>query len=513
MSRTRRFLGGVSFGYANQVLMTLTGLWLTPFLLHRLGPPDYGLWLVGTQVMAYLMLADCGVVALLPRQAAFAIGRAGGVTAATELPQLVGQTARLTLWQMPVAALAAVILWHSTTAEWPALRRPLGIVMLTFVALFPLRIFQAALQGVQDLAFLGATHLCAWAAGTAVTVGLVWRGAGLEALAAGWATTQLSLVALHGWRLRRRFPQAWPNGLPALRWAAARAQLTQGGWASLTQIAVVLVNGTDLFIIGASLGPAAVVPYACTGKLVSVLSNQPQMLMQAAGPALSEMRMGESRQRLFRACTALTQAMLMLSGAVACVVLAVNQGFVSWWVGAQQYSGLRLTALLVLSMLLRHWNTTAVYSIFCFGHERRLALTTLADGLVTAGAAAILVRLFGPVGAPLGSIVGVCLVSLPGNLTTLARESGVSAVGLLKPLWPISQRLLLLAAVAGISASLWVPKTLLGIGGAALVVALIYAAVMTPTALRSALGEYVRPQLTAVRMKFFGAVLANDVDA
>ena len=29
MSRTRRFLGGVAFGYANQALVTLVGLWLT----------------------------------------------------------------------------------------------------------------------------------------------------------------------------------------------------------------------------------------------------------------------------------------------------------------------------------------------------------------------------------------------------------------------------------------------------------------------------------------------------
>lgn len=32
MSRTKRFIGGVSFGYVNQILLTLTCLWLTPSL-------------------------------------------------------------------------------------------------------------------------------------------------------------------------------------------------------------------------------------------------------------------------------------------------------------------------------------------------------------------------------------------------------------------------------------------------------------------------------------------------
>ena len=80
MSRTRRFLGGVAFGYANQALVTLVGLWLTTFLLLRLGQDDYGLWLVGTRILGYLMLLDLGVVALLPREVAFATGRAGEPT-------------------------------------------------------------------------------------------------------------------------------------------------------------------------------------------------------------------------------------------------------------------------------------------------------------------------------------------------------------------------------------------------------------------------------------------------
>ena len=52
------------------------------------------------------------------------------------------------------------------------------------------------------------------------------------------------------------------------------------------------------------------------------------MLMQAAAPALSEMRMSERRERLAATTSALTRAMLVLSGAIACVVVAANQDFV-----------------------------------------------------------------------------------------------------------------------------------------------------------------------------------------
>ena len=76
-------------------------------------------------------------------------------------------------------------------------------------------------------------------------------------------------------------------------------------------------------------------------------------------------------------------------------------------------------------MMIRHFNTTNVYALFCFGHERRLALTGLADGIATLALSAALVRAFGLAGAPIGAIAGVVLVSAPLNLGALSRETGV----------------------------------------------------------------------------------------
>src|SRR5688572_29255267 len=143
MSRSKRLLGGLSFGYASQVITTLVALGLTPFLLSRIGQHDYGLWLVGTQLMIYLGLLDLGVIALLPRETAFATGRARSIEEATDLPVIIGQTARIILWQMPLVALGALIAWFLIPVEWEALRNPLALAFLAFVVAFPLRIFFA----------------------------------------------------------------------------------------------------------------------------------------------------------------------------------------------------------------------------------------------------------------------------------------------------------------------------------------------------------------------------------
>ena len=185
MTRTSRFLGGVSAGLTYQIVVTAVGLWLTPFLLGRLGAENYGLWLTATQLLAYLTLLDVGVLALLPRDAAYATGRAGSIERAADLPDVVGRTGRIVLWQLPLLAATAWLAWFLVPASWQALQFPLGVLLATFVVTYPLRIFQATLQGLQDLAFLGGLQLAAWGIGTAVAVQLVlvagdcrhWRSA------------------------------------------------------------------------------------------------------------------------------------------------------------------------------------------------------------------------------------------------------------------------------------------------------------------------------------------------
>jgi O-antigen/teichoic acid export membrane protein len=317
---------------------------------------------------------------------------------------------------------------------------------------------------------------------------------------------QLISAAANYYRLRTHFPTVLPRLLPELPWEKARTRLTQGFWVSLSQIAQVLVNGTDILIIGKLFGPAAVVPFVCTGKIIGVLSNQPQMLMAAAGPALSQMRMSDSRERLPDVCIALGQAMLMLSGAVVCVVLAVNQGFVSRWVGVSQYGGFWLTALILLSMLLRHWNTTVAYTLLCFGNEKRLCLTALLDGLVSVVSVALLVWLYGLIGAPLGMIIGACFISLPANLSALARESGKPTWEMVRPLRAWFLRFIVLVSGAGVLARIWIPDTYVLIALTAVVVSLVYAAAMFPLVLRAPLGQYVRPRLSPIKMRFYRAL-------
>lgn len=501
-SRTGRFVRGLSFGYISMVLTLVVGLWLTPFLLLHLGQEHYGIWLMISQAILYLGLMDLGVVGLLPRETAFAVGRAGRAEDATDLPEIVGRTIRLVVWQLPFVIVIAIAAWLLFPNQLGDAAGPLAWLLVIFVLRFPIRIFTEVLLGLQDLSFIGKIQLAGFIVTTATTVGLVLAGWGLTALVVGWAVGQLVPPFISWWRLRLRFPFALPTALPPLPWTIAKGQLTKGVWVSVAQLAHLFVYGSDVLILGNILGPAAVVPYACTGKLASVLQHQPQLIMETARPALSEIRASSERDRLHAVTSALTLVALLLGGLIACGIAATNRGFIALWVGESLFGGVALTVAIVVNMLLRLWNATAINAIFAFGYERRISVTTLADGLLTCGLMFALVPSIGLIGAPIASMASAIVISLPWNLSALAKEGQVTLVRQVLELGNWFVRFLLVFGVAVWVESRFAPHGVVAIVSVSVLVTCAYVLVMLPLVRRPPLSGFVQPILASLKARF-----------
>lgn len=495
MSRMSRFLGGVSLGYVHLLLVTVVGLWMTPFLLGRVGSHTLGVWLMLQQVLGYLLLTDFGVSALLPREAAFATGRAGGVGQASDLPLVVARARQVVMWQMPVVAAAGFAAWMLVPARYSDAAGALAVIIIAFTILFPCRLYQAFLQGVQELPFLSKLQIAAWTVNTGIVISLVLAGRGLQALTLGWVAGQSITAALSWWQVRRLYAGSWPGWHVRPHFQETRSYLTRASWVGVAQLAQVFLTGSDMLLIGSVLGASAVVEYSCTGKLTTVLSSYPQIIMVAATPALCEMWASKRRDALVDTTTALMLLMLTISGLIACVVLAANQSFVTWWVGAEHFGGPRLTFLFALMLIARHWNITLIYGLLAFGQDRRVSVINLADGAMSVAAGGALVFLMGSEGAVLGSLLSVAAVSLPGNLVVLAREAGSTPRAVCAMLWPWAWRLLVLVVCCASVPLLWAPSTLGGIAALAAAVSLTYAVVMAHGLRNGPLGAFVLPRI------------------
>jgi O-antigen/teichoic acid export membrane protein len=505
MSRTWRVIASASMGYAQMALTTLLNLWWTPFLLRHFRQYDYGLWMAGLPMLTYLNMVDFGVITLLQRDVAFALGAAGGdARRADELPTLVGKTLRLVLIQMPVLCLAAVAVWRLMPGSWEAMRTPFAIVVATLVLSFPLRIAHAVLMGLQDLVFVAKMGMVNWVIYIGGGAILVIAGWGLYGLAAAWAGAAAVTNIAYFVRVRTRFAHTLPRHLPPFARNDAEVRLGKGFWIVLSQLAVILLNGSDVLVIAAVLGPSSVVPYAITGKLIALLANVPQHILASAQPALSELRSSPQRGRLADICTALTQLVFLVSGFVASLVLAVDRAFVGWWVGPQQFAGNKVVVLLVASMILTQWWVAMIYTIFAFGYERRISITTITSGIVTVAATFTLTRTFGIAGAPIASLLGLVVVALPATLAPVAHETGRSIAALVRSLLPWTWRFLLFATAIGFVGKLWTPRTVATLTATSVAVALSYCIVMLPLAFHEPLGTYARPRIAALRARLLG---------
>jgi len=136
--------------------------------------------------------------------------------------------------------------------------------------------------------------------------------------------------------------------------------------------------------------------------------------------------------------------------------------------------------------------------MFCYGLERRLSMITLVDGVVTFGASAGLIAWLGPIGGPIGSMLGVCLVSLPSNLSAVARQAGVSLPGLLRPLFPWFWRFVLVIGAASVMVWEWIPGGFMQTAVAGALAGLVYVAVMLTIGRQSVLWSYLHPRVMPI---------------
>jgi O-antigen/teichoic acid export membrane protein len=491
MARTSKFVSGTLLGYLYQAAVMLFGLWLTPFNLKVLGQHDYGLWLVGLQLLTFLLLVDFGIVAITPRDVARLTGKAEASQSSPELVALVQKTIRVVLCQTAIVCIGAVVAYRFLPPVRPDVRGPILIAALAFCLSYPFRVYGAILQGLQDFRFLGQLRIVLWAASATITVGLLLLGWRLYALALGWGFNVFAQELVAFVRLRALRPELatlkpWKH-TERLAWK----DFTRGLWLSVGQVAQLLLTGSDVLAVAKVLGPSTVVRYNCTAKLALVLSNQPQLLAAGALPGLSQMKASESRERILQVSTSLGQAMLIFSGALVCVVFAINQSFVNVWVGPQLFGGATLTMLILANLILRHLDLTLAQSLFAFGYERPMAIKAAADGVVSALAAYACVHWLGIAGASLGLLIGVLFVSLPTNTILFSREFDVPAWRVFMPYVPYAWRVGVVCWAGRLFERYFLPRSYPAIFLTAIFALSLYSALVVPYALRTPLGAYV----------------------
>ena len=189
----------------------LVGLWLTPFYIHTLGVRDYGIWLVGLQVLNFLLLCDFGIIVVTPRDVAQRQRHRStpSVGQRSKVARVVGQTLKVVLAQTGVIALAALALFLLRPAHDASTARPRRLDPGRVRDLLPAARLSGRAAGLAGFEVPGPVKAHAVGHLDGVVIVMLLLGARFYALACGWCLQQMGHDLVAFIRLRRVSPRSF----------------------------------------------------------------------------------------------------------------------------------------------------------------------------------------------------------------------------------------------------------------------------------------------------------------
>jgi O-antigen/teichoic acid export membrane protein len=410
LSLVRRTILTFISNILSQGARLLISFLVTPVIIIGLGKDLYGVWGIIQQVIGYFTLSDlrpAGAMKLLLTVKQHEVDL-------DEKKRLIGST--LTLWiiSMPLMALTGYLLIYYSPLIIKvepkyinSMQLALGIMILGAVFDRLLSIPSIVLRG-QNLEYKGM----------GITAGMVLLGGGLNAAAIwlGWGVTGLAFMSFLGILISSaiRFRVA-KNALPWLSFQKPqKAEFTEftktSLWLSFSSLSGLLLNSSDILLIGYFLAPSQAAVYLTTGSVLRLLIDPLTMLFSSANAGLAGLCGKGEWERVGQ----LRSEMILIATVVVTIIgvgfISLNKYFLELWIGDGFFGGELLNILLVVVFFLTVFlriDSAIVSAMMLFREQAKIFFV---GGMVSIIVGVLSMPFLGLVGMTLGLISGQFLV-------------------------------------------------------------------------------------------------------
>ena len=376
----------------------------TPLIIAGLGAELYGAWTMIQQIAGYLANYDVRAQGTLKLRLALAQNSADW----GKKRRLVGAALGIFAFSLPVLFIAGALLValapsiiHVQAAYAGQIRFALGICVCNLAVGRLFSLPGNVLRG-ENLEFrAGGFVALAIIAEALLMLAAVKLGYGLP----GLAVMSISGLVLAG--LIQFFvllgSVAWFGvELPSRAeiWEFARISI----WILVSGFAHLLLNASDILLVGFLAGPAVAAVYATTGAAVRFSLYPLSQLLTSGNAGIGNLCGGRQWGRLLDLRLEMKAFCLFGCSIMAGPVIALNGSFVPLWVGAEYYAGSIVTTLLALSAALSGLLAIDGLILDSLLRFKARALLMACAGLVMLPAAAVLHRFAGVAGI----LGGIC---------------------------------------------------------------------------------------------------------
>lgn len=428
MSATKIVSGSIT-NYLRLLTQIGVQLWTTPLILNGVGKDAYAIWALVFSVLSIVGLLEFGVGAGTVKYAAEARGSGD-----TDRRNRAVSTLFVMGWVCAVVALVAILGITAASTHLfsvPAdLHATMHLVFLMLglryaVLLWPLSVFQGVLYGDAKIGTINIIQ-----AGSTLLYGLgcwlaIRLGYGIVGVAGANLATMLIEYAAY-WVVAK----ATTPGLIVRPSLFDRAILKDAWKLALSQLIVaasgLILLRTDPLIIQAFLPLAAVSVYAVALRISESAFLLVKQFINVLSPHIAERQGRGDHEGVRQMFVVSTRYALAPAFLIALPLAVYSTTILTHWIGPSVADGGPVLAVLCLSMLFMTPQVVASTFLTYTGRYLHASKPVVFGAILNVAASICFVKLFGLVGAALGTMAAVAVVDLFW-IGTIARNAlGVS---------------------------------------------------------------------------------------
>jgi len=449
--------------YAVYGVAIVSGLVVTPVVIHSIGKSAFGVWTFIGAITIYLSVLDFGVGPSIVRFGAEARGRGANDDLNSIASTGLAMYAAIGFVTLPIGLVISwLVPWASGAPHglvWDA-RIATFLVVLSLAARFPLGLFNNLLVAqqrwdLQNLANFVSTGLYALLVGLLMPFygGLVLLGA----ITLG--TTLLRLLLPLLW-LKRELPE-----LRVRRGFVTRARLRElasFSWSNfLVHVAQKIVFSTDVIVVGIVLGATATGGYGPPAKLFALAFGIGTAVTSLMFPAFAELEGAGASERQLRLLLSGLRGGSALMLLLALPLLLIPDLLIHGWIGGGFHSSYAVMAILAAVLLVHQPIYVLTQFLIARALQREVAWVSITTTAANLALSFVLAWTWGIWGVALSTLVTdlAALVWIVPRLAAPAASCStlVLARAVLQPL--VAASIAAAAVLIGL-ARVWKPETL-----------------------------------------------------
>ncbi|MGA9530122.1 MAG: oligosaccharide flippase family protein, partial [Terriglobales bacterium] len=423
----------------------LVGVFLSPFIMHRLGDAAFGIWVLIFSITGYFGIFDLGISTSVIRYVSKYTATKETDKLARYINTSLASYGGIGLLSMTVTVILSF--YVDRVFKVPASLHSQASILLLLVGGsvslgFPLGISIGILEGLQRYYLNNWIAVVMSLTRAALIVFFLHRGYGLITIALVTVLPNILAAIVRAIFVVHFLPL--PYGPKYIDREAFRHMATFGGATMLLIISARLRFQTDEMIIGSMLSAAAITYFSIGARIMDYAFQVVATLAQLFVPMSSQSEAVGNMDRVRKIYIAGNRACGLVTFPIIATVLILGKSIIEVWVG-RKYVPLSYPVLVALAipMTLLMSQAASGRILIGMGRHRQLAIVSLIEGVGNVILSIALVRPWGIVGDAIGTAVPMMCTMLFFTPRHMRKQLGVPVRSFLRQAYTLPLLLVL----------------------------------------------------------------------